>query len=94
MNENLLPRVFTEVTFWNSAESGILCEVTLLPRDSADFSSVFPYMEFHKWNLIGKFIQETLDFFIFKTEVHSKNINQRPFFKKYKVTYTKMFRNS
>jgi hypothetical protein len=67
--------VYTEVTFWNSVEYGILCRSDFIsfgiPRNFLLLSSV----EFHAISctvfririLSNKFMQKTLDFFVFKT---------------------------
>jgi hypothetical protein len=86
-------RVFTEVTFFISAEYGIPCgsDFTslefraifhcLIMRNSVEFcrySAEFRAIlctEFRIRNLSNKCIQETLDFFLLKSEVEIKNIN-------------------
>jgi hypothetical protein len=76
----LRSRVFTEMTFWNAAEYGILCGSDLkrlnfrgIPQNFQLFNSV----EFRAISctiFIDKFTQETLDFFVLKTEEEFKNI--------------------
>jgi hypothetical protein len=61
--------VFTEVTFWNSAEYGILRDFT-----SAEFRAI-PCTEYRIRNLSNKFMQETLIFSVLRTEVEFKNQN-------------------
>jgi hypothetical protein len=78
--------VFTEVTFWNSLNTECFAEVTLLMRNfplfnsaeshsnSAEFRAI-SCTEFRIRKLGDKCIQETLDFFVLKSEVEFKNIS-------------------
>jgi hypothetical protein len=75
--------VLSKESFWNSVEyrNSYGSEFTsaefrgifhyLIPRNSVFFS----YTEFLILNLSGKFIQETVDFFVLKTEVELKSLN-------------------
>jgi hypothetical protein len=58
-------RVFTEVTFWNSAEYGILFGSDFTSAKFRGITAEFREIsctKFRIWNLSSKFMQKTLDF--------------------------------